>query len=167
MHIALDEPPPVPRWPDGIAPRSLRVGEERRVYDVSQAAFADHWGFEPGRFDRWLHHAHLTTDEDRAFCFLALDGDEIVGVARCQRERGGSPGLGWVEQLAVLPTWRRRGIALALLQHAFGAFHAAGQREAGLDVDGESATGALELYERAGMRERSRTVTYERPLTAN
>jgi ribosomal protein S18 acetylase RimI-like enzyme len=47
--------------------------------------------------------------------------------------------------------WRRRGLGEALLRSAFDALHARGFRRAGLGVDAENATGAVALYERAGM----------------
>jgi mycothiol synthase len=63
----------------------------------------------------------------------------------------GDPTYGWVGILGVRPPWRRRGIALALLLHSFAVFRERGCTRVGLGVDAESTTGALELYERAGM----------------
>jgi GNAT superfamily N-acetyltransferase len=48
--------------------------------------------------------------------------------------------------------WRKRGLGYAMLKHAFAAFYADGKKRAGLGVDASSLTGALRLYERAGMR---------------
>jgi ribosomal protein S18 acetylase RimI-like enzyme len=39
-----------------------------------------------------------------------------------------------------------------LLKQAFSAFYARGQKRAALGVDATNLTGALHLYERAGMR---------------
>jgi ribosomal protein S18 acetylase RimI-like enzyme len=58
--------------------------------------------------------------------------------------------------------WRRRGIALALLHHAFRELAARGKPRAGLGVDSESLTGATRLYERAGMRVVREGYEYER-----
>jgi mycothiol synthase len=57
-----------------------------------------------------------------------------------------------VGTLGVRRPWRRRGVALALLQHSFGEFYRRGLRKAGLGVDASSLTGATRLYRKAGMR---------------
>jgi ribosomal protein S18 acetylase RimI-like enzyme len=48
--------------------------------------------------------------------------------------------------------WRKRGLGLALLNHSFGEFYRRGYRRVGLGVDAQNLTGALRLYEKAGMR---------------
>jgi mycothiol synthase len=62
----------------------------------------------------------------------------------------------------VLPAHRRRGLALTLLRHVFRHFARLGMKRVVLGVDGESPTGAVALYERAGMSVLRRNVTYER-----
>ena len=47
MRIALAGERPEPEWPDGFTVRTMREGEERRVYDAHNASFADAWMFEP------------------------------------------------------------------------------------------------------------------------
>jgi ribosomal protein S18 acetylase RimI-like enzyme len=61
------------------------------------------------------------------------------------------PEKGWVDDLGVRRAWRRRGLALALLQHSFREFYKRGTRKVGLGVDASSLTGATRLYEKAGM----------------
>jgi mycothiol synthase len=53
--------------------------------------------------------------------------------------------------LGVLRPWRGKGIGLSLLHQAFGEFHRRGRYKVGLNVDGDSLTGATDLYEKAGM----------------
>ena len=60
--------------------------------------------------------------------------------------------------------WRRRGLGLALLLHAFREFYARGIRRSTLGVDSENPSGATRLYERAGMHVESESVTYEKEL---
>ena len=55
-------------------------------------------------------------------------------------------------------------MALALLAHAFEEFRTRGFDRVGLGVDGESTTGALELYEKAGMHVVKQQDTFERTL---
>ena len=58
-------------------------------------------------------------------------------------------GVGWVDQLAVLPDHWGNGIAGALLAESFRRFRDGGLAEAALSTD--SRTGALGLYEHVGM----------------
>ena len=72
--------------------------------------------------------------------------------------------MGWVSILTVRPPWRRRGIARALLLHAFAAFRERGKLQVGLGVDAENTSGAVALYEGVGMRVERRNDTYEKVL---
>ena len=53
--------------------------------------------------------------------------------------------------LGVLPDFRQRGLAQALLRHTFAEYASRGLDTVGLGVDAENPTGAVRLYERAGM----------------
>jgi mycothiol synthase len=66
--------------------------------------------------------------------------------------------------LGVRPRWRRRGLARALLLHAFSEFRARGKHGAGLGVDGLNLTGAVALYEGVGMHVARRFDQYAKPL---
>jgi ribosomal protein S18 acetylase RimI-like enzyme len=81
-----------------------------------------------------------------------MDGPEIAGVSLCYPRIDEDPEMGWVGTLGVRRPWRRRGLALALLQHSFNILAKRGVRKAGLGVDAHSLTGATRLYEKAGMR---------------
>ena len=53
MRIELDGDLPEPVWPDGLAPRNVREGEEERVYEAHMDSFADHWDFRRQSFEEW------------------------------------------------------------------------------------------------------------------
>jgi ribosomal protein S18 acetylase RimI-like enzyme len=99
---------------------------------------------------------------DPTLWFVAEDGGAIAGICLCQ-ERKGRPDVGWVDSLGVRKPWRRRGLGLAFLRHAFAELGRRGYPRAGLGVDGENTTGAVRLYERAGMHVARRSDTYQRP----
>ena len=61
--------------------------------------------------------------------------------------------------------WRKRGIGLAL-QHSFNEFYRRGKRKVGLGVDAQNLTGALRLYENAGMHVHIASDLYEKELRA-
>jgi ribosomal protein S18 acetylase RimI-like enzyme len=165
MQIDLGGAPAEPAWPTGIAVAAMAGGEERAVYEAVTEAFEDHWEFFRNPFDEWAHFMIEPGDFDRGLFFVARDGDEIAGVSLCRPSRPGCPGVGWVRQLGVRRPWRRRGLALALLLHSFGEFWRRGTRAVGLGVDGESQTGAVRLYEKAGMRVERRFDIFEGRLS--
>jgi GNAT superfamily N-acetyltransferase len=117
-----------------------------------EEAFADHWEHRPMTFDRWLHDYQTHPGYDRGLWFLAVDGDDIAGGVICERFTSEEPDCAWVDDVAVRRPWRRRGVALALLLHAFGVLYGRGIRKAALTVDSNSPTRATGLYERAGMQ---------------
>ncbi|MBA2363782.1 MAG: GNAT family N-acetyltransferase [Chloroflexia bacterium] len=148
MAIEMDTPPAPPELPSGITIRTIRPGEEyRAVYEAQQESFRDHWGFVPRSFESWMRRTE-SASFDPSLWFLAEERGGIAGVALCTTflEQG------WVQTLGVRKPWRRRGVALGLLRHAFGEVHRRGRRSVALGVDSESPTGATKLYEKAGMR---------------
>ena len=148
MELAMDAPPPAPKWPAGVVVRPFRAEDERAVHATVQEAFRDHWGSSPTPFDEWRQAAIGREDFDPALWFLAYDGAELAGVVLGYPR---TAELGWVRNLSVRRPWRRRGLGLALLRQAFGAFYARGLRTVGLGVDAQNLSGATRLYERAGM----------------
>ena len=156
MRIEMDAPPPAPEWPVGITLQTYNPETDlEAVYRADDEAFRDHFGhiempFEEG-LKRFEHFMTGYEGFDPTLWFLATDGDDIAGICLCRKQAYGDPNVGWVNILAVRRPWRKRGIGLALLRHAFGEFYRRGQRMAGLGVDAENLTGALRLYENAGM----------------
>jgi len=162
MEVDLTETPEQPVWPDGISVRTFRPGEERAVYDAMNDAFADHWDFVPTAFEEWEQFLVHSSTFDPTLWFIADDQGEMSGASLCRSER--RPGVGHVGILGVRPPWRKRGLGLALLLHSFHELRARGRSKVDLGVDAESTTGAVRLYERAGMRVARRNDSYEKAL---
>lgn len=163
MRIELSGEPEPPRWPAGIGVRTMQAGEERAVYDVESESFADHWEWLQDPYDEWQHW-NLGRGFDPDLWFLAVEDNTIAGICLCRERDWTNPELGWIATLGVRPPWRRRGIASALLRHSFGALYRRGVHKVGLGVDAENVTGAVALYERAGMHVASRSDTLDKPL---
>jgi mycothiol synthase len=169
MAIDLNEEPVAPSWPAGIHVRTMKGEEElRSVVHVDREAFKDHWGyldtpFEP-EYDQWLHFIRNDEKYDPSLWFLAMDGDEIAGISLCRMKSDEDPDLGWVNVLGVRRSWRRNGLGLALLQHSFQKLWHLGKRGVGLGVDASSLTGAMGLYEKAGMHRIRQFDLYEKEL---
>jgi mycothiol synthase len=153
----------VPVWPEGAGVRTAVAGtDEPLLYEISESAFADHWGFTPTPYDEWLHWLRELGTPDPSLWFIAVFGGRAAGVAICRGEAHGDTECGWVSQLGVLREHRGRGLGTALLTHAFAEFASRGLRRARLGVDAENTTGAVALYERVGMTIAERLDMWER-----
>jgi mycothiol synthase len=147
MEIRLDKPVPAPRWPEKISLRTAIHGQdERAIHRLVETAFARP-GRTPTTLDQWQGLMQRADLYDPDLWFLAMSGGEIAGVCLSFAY----PTTGWVRQLAVAETWRRKGLGAALLQHAFALFRERGYDRAGLAVDAENEN-ALRFYQRAGLR---------------
>lgn len=171
MVIDLDNPPPFPRYPNGIEVRTLVVDhDEWQLTNAMVEAFRDHWGFVESpmeeEHERWMHFVSNNQDFDPSLCFLAWDGDQLAGASLCWPHSRDDPDMGWVTELAVRQPWRRRGLGLALLRHSFCVFFRRGKLRVGLGVDAENLTGALQLYKKAGMHSipERQYITFEKEL---
>jgi mycothiol synthase len=162
MRIDLDGEPAEPVWPDGITVRTFTPGDARTVYEADIEAFEDHWDAFSGEFDEWREYFVESSEFDPELWWLAEAGAELAGFAMCANE--GGRGVGVVNVLGVRPTWRRRGLGTALLLHAFREFQGRGRKQVRLNVDGENTTGAVRLYERAGMHVVRQSDQYMRDL---
>ncbi len=164
MRIELADDVPEPDWPAGLSLRNLRSGEEERVFEAQMDAFADHWDFHRGPLEEWLSYNVRDHAFDPSLWWLVEDGDELAALCLNQWHFSGDPQFGWIGILGVRSPWRRRGLATALLRHSFFDFRRRGATRVGLGVDGENTTGAVRLYERAGMHVVRRNDTYEKKL---
>jgi mycothiol synthase len=162
MQIDFDGELPEPEWPKGLTLRNLREGEEERVWEAANDAFADHWDFHPRPFDEWIAFHKEPHRFDPSLWWLVEDGDELAAVSINSWHASGDPTFGWVHVLGTRPPWRRRGLATALLLHSFRDFRVRGATRVGLGVDGENTTGAVRLYESVGMHVARRNDIYER-----
>jgi GNAT superfamily N-acetyltransferase len=151
MRLVMEQPPEAAEPVAGLRIRTFVPDrDERAAFETLEDAFRDLWGRPPGDFARFLS----MTERDRAhpdLWLLAEDerSGEIAGVCLARLIAGGG---GWVGSVGVRRPWRERGLALALLRSAFGAFYRQGEREVSLSVDAESPSGAPRLYTRAGMQ---------------
>ena len=157
MVTDLDVAPEIPALPAGITIRAYDPETElEAVYQTFVDSFKDHFGFIVPPYEKGLADFKHNLIEDPAydprFWLVAHDGKDIVGISVCRREDPEDPECGWVNELGVRRDWRKHGLGYALLKSSFALFYADGKKRAGLGVDASSLTGALRLYERAGMR---------------
>jgi mycothiol synthase len=162
MRIELDGPPPDPEWPHGLRAVLFALADARSLHAAINDAFAGEWNFHQRTFEEFKRFRLEAPDFDPTLWFVVKDAGEIAAFILCWAKRFGGPHVGLV---GVRKPWRRRGLGLALLHHAFGEFHRRGERRVGLGVDAENTTGATLLYERAGMQVHSEEIVYEKELS--
>jgi mycothiol synthase len=149
MRIELHEPVPEPVWPQGVEVRDYRRGEDdHAVHELISTSFREIGGQQERSFENWSQWLLETARFDPSLYLVAVADGRVVGASLGQ-EAGGE---GFVRQLAVHPSQRGRGLALALLREGFRRNVARGMGAAILGVDAANPTGALALYEKAGMR---------------
>jgi ribosomal protein S18 acetylase RimI-like enzyme len=127
--------------------------ETRTIHDVLTQAFKDHWGYIGVSHDDWLNLQPTLSGYDPTLWFLAaIDG--IPAAAMILSRRAEADGAMYVQELATLQQYRRRGIASALLAHAFELAAREGLGQLSLHVDSENTDDAPSVYRKAGLEVR-------------
>lgn len=156
MQIEFDGPPPEPQWPAGVTVRPMVPGQdEETIIWALDEAFKDHWGHVDTPLEQlceqWQHEIENDPTFDPTLWYIVEQDDETAGAAICRPVAENDPECGYVRRLGILRPFRRNGLALALLLHIFGEFYRRGKQRVRLGVDAYNLTGALRLYENAGM----------------
>jgi ribosomal protein S18 acetylase RimI-like enzyme len=133
----------VPVWPDDVRARSFEPGDAQSLHASLEHGYR-HGGGSVAGFEAWL--TQMTTDEefDPELWFLAEAQDMLVGAVLCWTSA-------FVKDVVVHESWRRRGLAEALLLRAFNALAARGATAVELKVEATNHS-AVRLYERLGMQ---------------
>lgn len=160
MRIDVDAPVPEPVWPAGVEVRGMdRDADARAVHALIAAAFDDIQDGHPLRpYDEW--QSHLLGDRFDPELYLVAVADGALVGASLGQDLGE---YAYVRQLGVPRAHRGRGIALALLHETFRRAQRRGFPQCQLGVDASNPTGAVRLYERAGMRVSEEFVRWRRP----
>ena len=164
MTISLESEPDEPEWPEGIRVATYEEAWESAVHSAHQEAFADHWEHVAEPLEEWRKWLIDNPGFDPSFWFVAWDADQVAALSLCRVHASGNAEHGFVSVLATRRPWRRRGLGTALLQHSFLDMKRRGMKKASLGVDAENTTGAVGLYERAGMRVDRRYDMYGKEL---
>jgi ribosomal protein S18 acetylase RimI-like enzyme len=129
----------------------------RTMYTIVDTAFGDHFGHEAETFEVWRSHSADGPCADLSLWWLAaVDGVPAAGLYGSTL-----PTSGYVDTLGTLREFRGNGLGRLLLLTAFAEFHRRGFRKVALGVDATNPTGALGLYESAGMRAEHQGLRYE------
>jgi mycothiol synthase len=156
--------------PAGLSVRAAVPEHYRAIWTLVEETFRDCWGcssFTEASYQAWLadkshFQPHLwqiawedTTDEIVGHILTFIDAAEND---RNQRQRG------YTEVIGVRRSWRKRGVARALISRSLQAQKAAGMTESALGVDSKNPSGANKLYERCGFQFAKRQIVFSKPL---
>jgi mycothiol synthase len=159
MKIHMDSLPHSPEWPTGIDWQPFQPGEEKAVFEVIAEGFPEYWGPNSRGLDEWKRR--MERDRfDPSLWFIAWHVDKIAGCSLCHIKGEN----GWINQLAVRPQWRKKGLGMALLQQSFREFYSRDIKTAALGVDADNSTGATRLYEKVGMQVVHKYIVFEKVL---
>jgi mycothiol synthase len=139
--------------PPGVRIRLVDAGDLADlavVHRVHEASFRDHWNHTERVFDDWHERFKDSGLVDYSQWWLAEVDGAPAGLLIGSNSLA-EVGSGFVDTLGVLREYRGRGVAKALLYHAFDDSARRGRSKVGLGVDSESPTGATRLYESVGM----------------
>ncbi len=153
MTRPMSLPTPDRPLPGGVDVRPVTWDDARAVWEADQLAFADHHGYTaPTEED--FQSLLDDPNQDPELWKVAFSGDDIVGqvlnfVNHPENEEYGRL-RGYTEDIAVVPGWRKRGIASSLICESIEMFRELGMEEVALGVHTTNPTGALSLYETLG-----------------
>ncbi|CAN7390476.1 GNAT family N-acetyltransferase [Variovorax sp. LjRoot178] len=155
--------------PPRLEVRPVQPDHFRAIWDAHTRAFRTHWGFsspDEADYQRWqvsqVFQPHLwqvawdvqtgeVAGQVRAYV------DEVWNAANGRKR-------GWTEFISVGESWRRRGLARALISLSLRAQEAAGMEESALGVDGQNLDGANRVYEDCGFIVARRNCIFRKPL---
>lgn len=139
------------------------AADSRTLHAVLNEAFEGHWGFTPQTYDDWAAAQPAFPGHDPALWYLAeVDGVPAAGMILSRRAQADD--ALYVQDLATLEEFRRRGIASALLATAFERADLEGLGRVSLMVDSENTHAAPSVYRKAGLEVRCAYLCHVRDL---
>lgn len=160
MQIDSQVEPPKSKWPEGSTLRTIQAGQDdQKVYDFIYTEFDWEGRRSNLTFYAWRDFMMRADHFVPELWFLLEHEGEIIAAALCFDY----PENGWVRQLAVKKSLRRKGIGAQMLKHVFGVFYARGQARVSLVVDSGNQE-ARNFYENAGMYLERQHIEYDKTI---
>jgi len=171
MGITMTEAPTVLDLPDGFTLRSFDYPSElETLITAKDDMWQDHYGYIKRPLadivTDWKHGIESDNKFDPAMWYVATDNatGEIAGLVLARIEDYTNEQEGYIQIVGVRRAYRKRGLAQAMLTHAFADYWQRGQKTVCLGVDASSPTGATRLYERVGMSPMRRFIRMEKEV---
>jgi GNAT superfamily N-acetyltransferase len=163
----LSVPPPEVADPPGVEIVAWAPQYSAAARIIRNETFHDHWGSTETTQEGWDYFMSVTAFRPQ-FSFLAFSGGEAVGLVIAHEYEAYPGDVGrdlYIPLVGTQRTHRKRGVASALLTRALDAAASDGFARASLDVDADSPTGALGVYEELGFRVMQTAITMTKELS--
>lgn len=155
--------------PAGVEIRPASPEQYTAIWKSVDEASQDEWGYQKlseEDYQEWLTSPHFQPNLWQVAWDIATN--QVVGHVltfihheenkQFKRKRGFTEGIG------VDRSWRRRGVARALISRSLQAQKAAGMTESALAADSDSSSGVIRLYESCGFQIVKRDTIYRKPM---
>ncbi len=154
-------------WPDtnqaALECRYLQRGEEDKLTQIQNRAFAGTWGYNPNTVEEIIYHTNLSTCSPEDIV-LIYEGDKVIGYCwtgiACE---GGatSERKGRIFMLGVDPDYRGKGTGKKVLLAGLAYLKSKSLQVAELTVDSENKA-AYALYKSVGFKVQTSSFWYEK-----
>jgi ribosomal protein S18 acetylase RimI-like enzyme len=149
-----------PRLPAKIELRSVRPDQLRLIWEARARFWAGtSWGSPVPSEEEYQEFIHQP-DLDHTLWQLAWDQDQPVGMVLGRISRD----CGYIDEVSVDSTYRRQGIAQALILYALAVLRERGVQRVRLHTDANNRHGARSLYEKIGFSVVKEFPRYRKPL---
>lgn len=163
LESILDNP-----LPEGLELRAVKPEHYPEIWNARKEALREKPFFVESRYDRehyelWLNGPTFMPD----LWQVAWNGDRVAGMAENHvplENQAFDRKRGHTQLLFVLPRWRRRGLAKALLAKSLVMMREIGLEEATLDVETQNTSGEIQLYAGMGYRVAEKYAHYKKSL---
>ena len=164
----LEDIPDFP-LPQGVELRPVTPEHYPAIWKVLDETSQDEWGHRKlteEDYQEWLKSPHFQPDLWQIAWDIA--GSDVAGTVLTYINYSENEQLGltrgYTEGIGVVRSWRRRGLARALICCSLLAQKAAGMTESALVVDSANPSDAIRLYESCGFQIVKRDTLYRKPL---
>lgn len=135
---------PKPIIADGFEIKLAESKDFHRIYEANNAVYAGVFGYVP--MSDYDYEDFLYDNSRYKFWSVVWHGDELAGFILSHIAKG----RGAVKEVTILPEFRRKGLAKALLITNLKLLGKAGVTMVRLHTDAEGKSGARQLYEQIG-----------------
>jgi mycothiol synthase len=153
--------------PDGIEVAGFSPERSADALLVRNEAFRDHWGSTETSAESWEHFTSSRVSRP-AYSFVAYEAGQPVAMVMAQEYEAINDASGerelYIPLVGTTRATRGRGVASALIGLALAKARADGFTTSTLNVDADSPTGAVRLYERLGFAVRETSISYRKEL---
>lgn len=154
-------------FPDGVDIRPVEPAHLRAIWESDVEAFRDHRGYVEQSEQDW-EKFRADAQVDTSLWQVAWSGGIVVGQVRTRynADESGPSGRrrGWTEDISTRRSWRKQGIASALIAASLRQLRSLGFDEAALGVDTDNPNRALRVYEALGYKTVRRGAVYRRAI---